>query len=698
VFDGLFRDSLVDRCPEYRRTLMNCPRCGGNNFKWAKTCDHCQHRLGEADLNATTVLAVPPRPAAGTATPSQDLLLSVGDEIKPGFEIEQILQGGMGIVYICKASASSEEWDPKGQRLVPPSAAVAEGRDSRRWVFKTFRAEVLTQTDGYRRFQRECLIWSTLLPHPNVVRAYTVDHMGHRFFLFLEYVDGGDLRQRMRGGALALEDALRIGLQFCVGMQFLSESYGIIHRDIKPENVLLTTDGTAKVTDFGLVGPSHSHHEMNAAAHSDVRDDRVMTMDGAIVGTVPYMSPEQLTGLPLGETSDVYAFGVMFYEMLAGHRPFGGGNVSDLRRQHLNDTPIPLHECGSVPVVISDIVAKCLAKLPASRFDSFAELSAHLERYCRATGLADLIPNKPSNAALEASMGYHDWSGRAYSLAKLGDSRRANREEQRIYFERSHEYYARALALEPTAPGANSNVGTSLERLGRMAEALPYHEREVALHPEWEFSHASLARAYFALGHREKGFEEYERATALAPNEISIWRQLAGFYALVGKEADRARAIEHVQTILAQQSETRAAATAIVTAVACGDWGDVRSAIDLHHYSVKRWPGIALAWFNFGVTLHRGAAFEQARGCYDRALQLNPHLTWALLYRGLVCAASGEINLACQDWQSAVSHHHRIVSDTAAKFIDMAKERAAGAVAIARDMKTLKPMLQYQAM
>jgi len=621
--------------------------------------------------------------------------LSVGDELKPGFEIEQILEGGMGIAYICKASPSGKVWDPEQGRVVEPNLKVKEGRDERRWVFKTFRPEVLKVAGGVASFEKECLLWSTLLPHPNVVRAATVDYMGERFYLMLDYVDGGDLARRLLKGALNIDEATGIALQFCVGMQFVSETYGVVHRDIKPSNVLLTSDGVAKVTDFGLVQASLSGGADRVL--SPVVDDQLLTMAGAIVGTLPYMSPEQLSGLPLDSRSDVYAFGVMFYEMLLGRRPFNGSTVQELRRQHLHDTPTSLRLCGDIPTQLSDIVDKCLAKSSSERFASFAELVEQLESFCHSNGLARVIPEKPSAVELEQRMGFHDWSGKAYALSKLAEAhRKPNTEAQRKFFERSHDYYMRALNLDPTGLFANSNVGTSLLRLGRPRDALTYYEREVELHPDQARVHSASAGAYFQLGEKQKAIDAYERAIALEPEATDLLRQLAGFYSVFGRESDRLRIVEQLLRTLSQLSESKAAGVAIGTAVVSGDWGDIRSALDLHHYSVTRWPDLSLGWYNFGVTLHRAGAFDKARTCYDRCLRLDARLTVALLNRGLILTASGAIAEAYRDLRLAAAQGEERASAFAAKFIEIIDLGAGGAATIARDVKQLKPMLEYK--
>ena len=173
-------------------------------------------------------------------------------------------------------------------------------------------------------------------------------------------------------------------------MQFLYDSHRIVHRDIKPENVLLTKSGLLKIADFGLAHVSSVSVTSGQTPHSSLLTESCMTMAGALLGTLPYMSPEQLTGQAVHVESDIYSFGVMFYEMLTGHRPFHDGSVVEVARQHLSDRPVPVHDRRTtVPAELGDIVMRCLDKQPSARFATFTELSERLRASVRRAGFQD---------------------------------------------------------------------------------------------------------------------------------------------------------------------------------------------------------------------------------------------------------------------------------------------------------------------
>lgn len=282
--------------------------------------------------------AQPPERAAAlqgqkTATPigngldlTSGALYKRGDLIKGVFRVEDTLAGGMGVVYIVRQLLYEEALTStdalKSAFMLPISAAATSAGPVRRLAIKSFRRELFYRSDVDQRFEREALIWISLPPHPNVVRALTFDGGGP--LLHLEYIEGGDLQKRL-GMPLMPREIARIGLQFCRGMIFLFESEGIIHRDIKPSNILLTADGTIKITDFGLAkalrGASDFKPPVPAVSirsHTDFASEV-----GAIMGSLPWMSPEQFTNPEaLTISSDIYSFGVVLYEMLTGRRPF----------------------------------------------------------------------------------------------------------------------------------------------------------------------------------------------------------------------------------------------------------------------------------------------------------------------------------------------------------------------------------------
>ena len=187
----------------------------------------------------------------------------IGDQPKQGSVVKDIRYGGMGIVYILEMRFAEM---PRGGEL--------------KYAMKSCDAERLMGDEGMARIQQESLVWLSLAPHPNVVKALSFEIDGGLPVLMLEYADGGNLRDRLIQGPPPLPEFLRIASEFCEGMTFLAESRRIVHRDIKPENVLFMRDGRLKITDFGLAiafGPS-----------TEGRDgDKSGTRSGLIEGTIP---------------------------------------------------------------------------------------------------------------------------------------------------------------------------------------------------------------------------------------------------------------------------------------------------------------------------------------------------------------------------------------------------------------------------
>jgi serine/threonine-protein kinase len=205
------------------------------------------------------------------------------------------------------------------------------------------------------RFKREARAIAAL-NHPHICQVYDVGPD----YLVLEYIDG----QRLPC-PLALEEASRVALEIINAIDSAHRK-GIIHRDLKPGNIMLTHDRrSAKLLDFGL-----------AKLMINGGTDDTCTMEGAVVGTVAYMSPEQAEGKPLDERSDVFSFGAVFYEMLAGISAFGRGSTAQVLSAILHDDPPPLQ----APAAFERVVARCLAKRPNERFQSMADLRSALER------------------------------------------------------------------------------------------------------------------------------------------------------------------------------------------------------------------------------------------------------------------------------------------------------------------------------
>jgi eukaryotic-like serine/threonine-protein kinase len=229
------------------------------------------------------------------------------------------------------------------------------------------------------RFEQEARAIAAV-NHPHICQIYDVG----ADYLVLEYVEGRTLADRLRGGAgpgLPIEEALRLARQIAEGLEEAHRK-GILHRDLKPGNVMVTTKGVAKLLDFGL------------ATLVSADDDVTRTLDGTVLGTAAYMSPEQAEGRPLDARSDIFSFGTVLYEMLSGSRAFGGTTALQVMNAVVRDEPPPLQSSPA----LERIVRRCLEKSPGQRFQTMAEVRSALEQ--PSTAPLKPIEREPSVAVL----------------------------------------------------------------------------------------------------------------------------------------------------------------------------------------------------------------------------------------------------------------------------------------------------------
>jgi len=256
---------------------------------------------------------------------------------------------------------------------------VYRARDTR--LGREVAIKVLTEGAGadrarLRRFVSEARAASAL-NHPNILTVHEIGEAETGPYIVTELVDGQTVRELLAKGPLPVSQALDIATQTAEGIAKAHEA-GIVHRDIKPENLMVTRDGFVKILDFGLaklLRPDSEAGEPAAPAVSSV------TATGIIVGTAGYLSPEQLRGSPADGRSDVFALGVVLYEMVTGGNPFHRGTAADTFSAILRDEPPPLADCApEAPGDLSDVVARALAKKPEDRFPGARAMAADLKR------------------------------------------------------------------------------------------------------------------------------------------------------------------------------------------------------------------------------------------------------------------------------------------------------------------------------
>ena len=242
--------------------------------------------------------------------------------------------------------------------------------------------------DHLARFEREARILAGL-NHPNIVTLFSVEDEDDVHFLTMELVAGQSLLELIAPGGLPLSRALDVATAIADALG-AAHHKGVVHRDLKPANVMLTTDGRVKVLDFGLAKRASA-----AAASSAASTASLLTEPGMVAGTMSYMAPEQLRAEPADPRTDLFAFGILLYELLTGRRPFEGSTAMVVSAAILNEAPQPLRPLRpDLPPEIEHVVSRCLEKDPRERFQTAPEVANALRRSGR--GLEPGAPPTPA--------------------------------------------------------------------------------------------------------------------------------------------------------------------------------------------------------------------------------------------------------------------------------------------------------------
>jgi eukaryotic-like serine/threonine-protein kinase len=516
----------------------------------------------------------------------------VGDVIEQRYEVEKTRRGYMGIVYIA--------YDRQRRQHV---------------VLKTFQNKFLWDEQAIERFNAEAELWMRLGSHPNIVRAYDLKTFMGKPHVIAEYVHGGPLRALI--GHLKLQEAIDYAIQVCWGMCHAAEQAHILHRDLKPDNIMVTLDGQAKVTDFGLarVLPPIAQWA-DRHRHQDGQRRRPALRSAAadvIGGTLPYMAPELLEESSfLGPWTDIYAFGVMLYEFVTGKLPFDSNRDESLIRMHLRvPPPDPRQLKPDLHKGVAHIVNKCMAKRPTERYQSFGEVEDDLQ------ALRLHLYHKHYAMAWPAQDGAerNRWTERGQTHMEMGE------------YAEALTCFRQATALDPNSAKVWLNLARARLKLWQYNEALQATDeglRRALRREEFGELYSVRGEIYSGMMMPSPAMESYDQGLSYTPKAPWLWREKGQLLARMGmpREAQLCfeTAIEHDK----------------LDSLAWRLLGDVlleqeryKKAQDAYGEALKLDPRSAVTWSRYGRCQTALGRPKDALVSFDAALKLDADLNEA---------------------------------------------------------------------
>ena len=544
------------------------------------------------------------KPAAPVAQRAGELY-QPGDVIDGELEIQRKLgEGGFGLVYGAYSRSSG--------------GVVA---------LKTFRDEFLADGAARDAFKKEALLWVGLEEHPFVLAARWVTQHSGRLFVVMDYIRS-DERNRVNlqdhlaytNGPLPIEQTLRWGVQCCHGMEHAT-AHGInCHRDIKPDNILIASDGTPKITDFGLAAAAEEVWSGRRSLVSGAREGRpgyslLMTEGRKVCGTPGYIAPEVYEGKGADVRSDVYSFGIVLWQMATGSAvaPF----VDTLYRGDPLQYQQDVYErilAGDLPSVdgpLQGVIKRCLAHDQSQRWRDFGELRVELEASCGyEVGRSAPIPELPDETAVF-------WSNKGASLGCLGR------------YEEAIRCCDKALDIDPQYTRAWNNKSNSLKSLGRYEEAIRCCDKALEIDPQYLYAWNNKSNSLKSLGRYEEAIRCHDQALKIDPLNADAWLDKGNGLNNLGRYEEAIRCYDRALKIDPLDAYAWNGKGASLT-----ELGRYEEAIRCYDQALEIDPQYAYAWKGKGKNFNELGRYEEAIRCVDEALKIDPRYAGAWIDKG----------------------------------------------------------------
>lgn len=516
---------------------------------------------------------------------------------------------------------------------------------NRRVAIKLLPAESIANERAKKRLLREAKAAATL-DHPNICTIYEVNEAPECPFIVMQYIDGVTLSKKLKSNTMSAAEVVNIGTQAAEALAE-AHSHGVVHRDIKPPNIMLTGRGTVKILDFGL-----AKQVLNESPDPEAQTATLLTEEGHIVGTVGYMSPEQLKGYEIDARTDIFSLGVTLYECATSVRPFGGNSKIEISSQILHVEPRKPSEIDpSIPPGLEHIILKAMAKDVKDRYQS---AGAMLEDFHKLGSFVSTDSEMPTrlltreHRPLNTSSAVNKVWER--SPVKVGVAVAVLLIAGILIALSAWAWYT---PLHEPSPEARTwyDQGVVAMQAGTYYQASKTLERSIALDDQYPLSHARLAETYLEINNTEKAQEQVLRAISLAPDPSKLAVADGAYLEAVTATVRRdfAVAVGYYQKILDQTPENEKANAYVNLGRAYEKSENLNKAIACYTEATRRDPQAPAGFLRLAVLYSRRqdsakaeAAFQEAEKLYQ-TMSNDEGRVEVLYQRGALLARTGKL-------------------------------------------------------